>query len=453
MNGFDISSISGIYVGNTEYSKIYYGSTQIWTKEQEEPLPEGVIPVQFIQSTGSQWINTGTVLSNNQNNKLIITCKSTDNNGNYKWIMGCKGGNKQSVFAFANSSGSLYTEISGTNWTSNDYKFIADTVNTIELNSTSIIFNGSSYTHGGSFVSSGNEIAIFACKQSEGLYDNKFIGKVYSAQIYDNNVLVRDLIPVRIGTSGYLYDKINKETLTNTSGTFIAGQELKQNINSNSSSSQYVLNGLIFQLDCINNNDSQQSYWTDLINGIKFTQTGCEEHIKGGGYYFQSSSILDNIDSVSSIFNISTDNYTVEICYKPETSSNKYFIFGTGGQYSHNPMFINYEGNITWGQSSHIYKDTYIINNSKNTVSLNADRCIQNGTEISPESNTDYWDRSDDKFFRMGRSLSTSSQIYENPFSGYIYSIRIYNRKLTKAEQLQNQQVDNSRFNLGLNNL
>ena len=56
-----------------------------------------------------------------------------------------------------------------------------------------------------------------------------------------------------------------------------------------------------------------------------------------------------------------------------------------------------------------IILDTYIINNSKNTVSLNADRCIQNGTEISPESNTDYWDRSDDKFFRIGRSLSTSS--------------------------------------------
>lgn len=35
-------------------------------------------------------------------------------------------------------------------------------------------------------------------------------------------------------------------------------------------------------------------------------------------------------------------------------------------------------------------------------------------------------------------------------FSGDIYSLRIYNRKLSLAEMLQNQSVDNERFNLGL---
>jgi hypothetical protein len=34
--------------------------------------------------------------------------------------------------------------------------------------------------------------------------------------------------------------------------------------------------------------------------------------------------------------------------------------------------------------------------------------------------------------------------------NGDIYSIRIYNRKLSQSEQLQNQRVDNIRFNLGL---
>lgn len=32
MNGFDLSTISGLYVGSTEYTSIYKGSTLIWTK-------------------------------------------------------------------------------------------------------------------------------------------------------------------------------------------------------------------------------------------------------------------------------------------------------------------------------------------------------------------------------------------------------------------------------------
>ena len=30
MSGFDLSTISSVYVGSTQYSSIYYGSTLIW---------------------------------------------------------------------------------------------------------------------------------------------------------------------------------------------------------------------------------------------------------------------------------------------------------------------------------------------------------------------------------------------------------------------------------------
>ena len=35
MEGFDLSTISGIYVGNTQYSEIYYGSNKIWPTDQQ----------------------------------------------------------------------------------------------------------------------------------------------------------------------------------------------------------------------------------------------------------------------------------------------------------------------------------------------------------------------------------------------------------------------------------
>lgn len=176
----------------------------------------------YIESTGTQYIDTNYILSNNQNNRLYIECASTNNNGAYKWIFGSKGGTKQSVFAFANSNGSLYTEIKGSNWTSSDYKFALDSKNVIELDSTSITFNGSPYSHGGSFVYSGVSITIFGCKTSTGLYDNKFIGRIYAAKIYDNDVLVRDYIPVRVGQEGCLYDKVSGEVFRNAgSGSFV----------------------------------------------------------------------------------------------------------------------------------------------------------------------------------------------------------------------------------------
>ena len=50
--------------------------------------------------------------------------------------------------------------------------------------------------------------------------------------------------------------------------------------------------------------------------------------------------------------------------------------------------------------------------------------------------------------YRIGSAAGGGAS--KHPFNGHIYSIRFYNRKLTQAEQLHNQQVDNLRFNLEL---
>ena len=35
MIGFDLSTISSVYVGNTQYSEIYLGSTKIWPSSHD----------------------------------------------------------------------------------------------------------------------------------------------------------------------------------------------------------------------------------------------------------------------------------------------------------------------------------------------------------------------------------------------------------------------------------
>ena len=56
--------------------------------------------------------------------------------------------------------------------------------------------------------------------------DQGFGGRIYSAYIKQNNVLIMDLIPVRVGQVGYMYDKVSKQLFGNGgTGSFILGPD------------------------------------------------------------------------------------------------------------------------------------------------------------------------------------------------------------------------------------
>lgn len=50
--------------------------------------------------------------------------------------------------------------------------------------------------------------------------------KIRSAKVYDGNTLVRDMIPVRVGDEGCMYDKVNGVIYHNAgSSSFIVGED------------------------------------------------------------------------------------------------------------------------------------------------------------------------------------------------------------------------------------
>lgn len=50
--------------------------------------------------------------------------------------------------------------------------------------------------------------------------------RIYSCQIYENNILLFDLIPVKKDGVGYLYNKVTRQLLSNSgSGDFILGPD------------------------------------------------------------------------------------------------------------------------------------------------------------------------------------------------------------------------------------
>ena len=69
-------------------------------------------------------------------------------------------------------------------------------------------------------------ICLFKYNRPEGA-TSAFTGKIYNVKISQGSEVVMDLIPVRVGTTGYMYDKISGQLFGNSgSGEFILGQDI-----------------------------------------------------------------------------------------------------------------------------------------------------------------------------------------------------------------------------------
>lgn len=201
--------------------------------------------------------------------------------------------------------------------------------------------------------------------------------------------------------------------------------------------SGYIKNGLVFHLDGINTGTTDTSKWVDLVGGIVFAEAG--------------GTSVHNTDNIHVL---TTQRLVGDKI--PETLSATCTIEIAATLPNNNWIFI------------------FATNRSYTSCYLNGDRCICNGTNGSYKSNTRYAagtvlaSMANNDFVVNGvnesvvqntfnniintvpviNSLQSGSQSYSKEFT--IYNIRIYNRLLTHSEMLQNQKIDNERFNLGL---
>ena len=79
-------------------------------------------------------------------------------------------------------------------------------------------------TKASSYISE-KPLAIFTLNKN-GVFDWVACAKIYYLKLYDSGTLVMDLIPVRVGSVGYLYDKISGQLFGNAgTGNFILGAD------------------------------------------------------------------------------------------------------------------------------------------------------------------------------------------------------------------------------------
>ena len=194
----------------------------------------------------------------------------------------------------------------------------------------------------------------------------------------------------------------------------------------------YVQDGLIFQLDGIaKGNSADTSTWVDLKGGLVFTQDGVVTSTDKGWYLDGTSNL-----TCASVLSSNTD-YTIEVC------ASNYIVWHNGSASGGNPFFYVLNKGLFFLQRNVPVLDDNMqtIMSSPFTTSLNLDTCYINKVLYTGRGSSDFWSdpvRFDIGLFRGARSTGT------------IHAIRIYSRRLTSEEQLHNQDVDISRFNISV---
>ena len=214
---------------------------------------------------------------------------------------------------------------------------------------------------------------------------------------------------------------------------------------------EYIKDGLVLWMDGIDKGDVQNA-WVDKIGGHVFTAynnpTFASDHIElnGVNQYFTSSeapTVGYSIGTIEVAIQINSNNDG--IVYMPKLDG---LAFGK--------RYTTTDSQIIWsaGSSNNARKTMLYVTSveSHKLFSINEEFAMVDGAQASLDiwSDGNYWGGTDEILNYIGRRLRPEDPRY---FSGSIYSIRIYNRKLSKSEMLHNQYVDNRRFNLGISSL
>lgn len=175
--------------------------------------------VEYLESTGSQWIDTGIVPT--RTTKSVFDYQLTSQTagrglfGSYK--------TKSNYYIYQNSATAF--EVGFCDSKSN--AFMSDLyLHEIEFDDLSVLVDGKTVYNGGNYFASHEyTLLLFTIRSGNTIYKGSS-ARVFYLEIYDDGVLVRDFVPVRVGTVGYMYDRVSGQLFSNAgTGAFVIGPD------------------------------------------------------------------------------------------------------------------------------------------------------------------------------------------------------------------------------------
>lgn len=203
----------------------------IWQKAQAQSgLPDGFTAVDYLQSSGAQWIEMG--IAPNQNTKAVLKIKINGVNGYYgSTLIGSRtdGNSNDQFFTYLDDSGGkrfLFRMDGQTNaipWKG----FTTDKIYIVTLSGTEMkaeLADGTEVFSKTFSVSDFTSTVTMALFKSKPL-NNGFQGRIYSCKHYSGDELIQDFVPC-LDTEGVpcMYDLISKTAFYNQgNGSFTWG--------------------------------------------------------------------------------------------------------------------------------------------------------------------------------------------------------------------------------------
>ena len=179
--------------------------------------------ISYLQSDTNQYIETGiiptdttgimvTLMRSNTTDTYLAGCRNDGNNT--RWCIGSTG----NVYGGWGSVLNSFTD--GGNKITVYLNYLNDRKWRSSLTSTTYNLSTLSFTPT-------NNIRLFGSAGVSGSY-TKWSGKIYEVKITDGSDIIMDLIPVRKGSVGYMYDKVSKQLFGNSgTGNFTLGPDVE----------------------------------------------------------------------------------------------------------------------------------------------------------------------------------------------------------------------------------
>lgn len=190
-------------------------------------LPSGYTKLDYIESSGTQYINTG--FKPNQNTRCVIDIENLSSA--QAAFFGARASQTAASFTYFSLTATTGRSDYGSSKQSMSF---TNTVGryTVDQNKNVCTANGVTATGTANTFQLTNNLYLMAVNQADAAIQNAKL-KLYSAKVYDNGTLVRDFIPCRnaSGTIG-LWDNVNSVFYANAgTGTFSTGAKHKTLIN------------------------------------------------------------------------------------------------------------------------------------------------------------------------------------------------------------------------------
>lgn len=215
------TKIGQMYLGSTEIAEAYLGSTKVYDK--------GGLPydaqVEYLESSGTQYIDTGIVPNDETGFYIRAYCKTSG--GNHV-CFGARGNSSTDSRCWINFSTAI--EFSWNTWISSGVSNYTNTWVEIEHN----LFNSRTGKLDGvvkrsdypTLASIAYNLYLFA-SNTVGTTSLQFTGRISSFKISQGSDVVMDMIPVRKKSVGYMYDQVSGQLFGNAGGgSFTLGNDV-----------------------------------------------------------------------------------------------------------------------------------------------------------------------------------------------------------------------------------